>query len=291
MADQLGAGDNSLLAVESAWTRGAHDAVTVLGAARCLAHLERDFDKVEALVVEATRLLGATSTELDYVWTRALLLRFHGDHAAAARDFERVLAEHRRLGHHWQECWALRDVVLNELERAEPARALSYLPVLGELSEKMGDGTERPSVLALTAIARLALGDAGAWPELDAGLLAVRQADGQGTLAVCENFAAELALAADRPLDALKYAESAAHAASAVRYENQLALARALLAQSSVACGNRERARETLAALETRPNERRAWSRRAELALERARQTLDSPRPKTGAASARRAQH
>jgi DNA-binding SARP family transcriptional activator len=288
MEDQVGAGDNSLLAVESGYSRGADGAVKVLGAARCLAHLERDFDKVEALVREATRLLGATSTELDYVWTRALVLRFHGDHAAAARDLERVLAEHRRRGLHWQECWTLRDLVINELERGEPRRALDYLPALGEVSEKMGDGSERPSVLALTAIARLALGESNAWPELDAALLAVRRADGKGTLAVCENFAAELALASRLPRDAQRYAESALGAASAVRYESQLTLARAFLAQSLAAGGSRERAREALGPLESPVNGRRPWSQRAELALERARAALDPPRSKATAASARR---
>ncbi|HWP06714.1 MAG TPA: AAA family ATPase [Polyangiaceae bacterium] len=288
--DQVGAGDNSLLALESGSTRGPDGAVKVLGAARCLAHLERDFDKVEALVVEATRLLGAGSKELDYVWTRALVLRFHGDHAAAARDLERVLAEHRRRGLHWQECWALRDLVLNELERGDPARALAYLPVLGEVSEKMGEGSERPLVLALTAIARLSLGQSAAWPELEAALVALRRADGKGTLAMCENFAAELALAAKLPRDAQKHAESALGAASAVRYESQMTLARALLSQSHSAAGNRDDARNALGTLEPRTSSRRTWSARAELALERARAALDVPRPKTPAASARRAQ-
>jgi hypothetical protein len=262
----------------------------VLGAARCLAHLERDLDKVEALVMEATRLLGAGSTELDYVWTRALVLRFRGDHAAAARDLERVLAEHRRRGRHWQECWALRDLVVNELERGEPVRALTYLPDLGELSEKMGEGSERPSVLALTAIAQLALGQSDAWPALEAALVAVRRADGKGTLAVCENFAAELALVAKRPRDAQRHAESALSAASAVRYESQMTLARALLAQSLSAAGNRDEARKALVALEPRPGSRRSWSQRAELALERARDALELPLPKNPAASTRRAQ-
>jgi hypothetical protein len=202
-----------------------------------------------------------------------------------------VLAEHRRSDQHWQQCWALRDLVLNELERSEPERALAYLPELGEVSEKMGEGSERPSVLALTAIARLALGEPDAWRELEAGLVAVRRADGKGMLAVCENFAAELALAAKLPFDAQKHAENALSAASAVRYESQLTLARALLAQSLIAGGNREAAREALGPLAEPSNRRRTWSHRAELALERTRAALHPPRPKSSAASVRRTQH
>jgi hypothetical protein len=289
--DQLGAGENSLLAVASARGEGASHALQVLGAARCLAHLERDFPKVEALVVEATRVLGAGSLELDYLWTRGLVLLFHGDHAAAARDLERVVAEHRRNGRHWQVCWALRDLVQNELERGEPARALEYLPELGAVSERMDDGVERPLAVVLTAVARVALGEAQAWPDLHAALADVRRADGKGTLALCENLAAELALAAGRPRDALEHAEHALSAAIAVRYVSQEALARALLAQSAVACGDAERARETLAALRAIPGERRPWSQRAEQALERARAALDARRDKSPAVHARRAQH
>jgi DNA-binding SARP family transcriptional activator len=287
--DQLGAGESSLAALDSGLSPGGRSLLQQLGAARCLAHLERDFTRVEALVVEATRVLGASSTEIDYVWTRALLLRHRGDHAAAARDLERVLAELRRNGRHWQVCWSLRDLVLNDLERNEPHGALRYLPELVAVSEKMGDSVEGPVAAALAAIARITMGESDAWSRLDTLIADVRRADGKGMLSVCENFAAELALNAGRPAEAIRHAESALHAASAVRYDSQLALARATLSQGALANGELERAREVLAELAPSGEEPPAWSERAERALDRARASLARLRPNNPSTPGRRA--
>ena len=271
---------HSLRAVEA--TRDADPATAVRALAntgRCLAQLEREPRRAEALLAEAAELArelnGHQGHEvIDLPWGLGLCHLFAGRDEEAARSLERALQMARHAGEHWAECECMARLAMLDLEAGRPALALARVPELAAVAAKLGEGSEGPLAEALAALACLALGAPGAEERLEAALAILRDIDTKGLLAYVQNLAAEIDLAAGRPGRAAQRAEEALRAASVVDRRSQIALARAALAEAALAAGDRETAaahlRETAGAAAD-PHRLNARARRA---VERAREAL-----------------
>jgi DNA-binding SARP family transcriptional activator len=245
----------------AAAARGADPATALRALAntgRCLAQLEREPARAEALLAEAAARaadLGPQGIDriglddlIDLPWGLGLTRLFAGDEAAAAAHLERALALARRAGDHWAEYECMARLAMIDLEAGRPAAALARMPALAAVADRLGEGSEGPLAAALDALARAALGEERVGERLEAALAMLRAIDTKGLLAYAQNLAAELDLAAGRPAEARRRAGEALAAASVVERRSQMALARAVLARAAMAAGDRIASRQHLAA-------------------------------------------
>jgi DNA-binding SARP family transcriptional activator len=274
--DFADAESHSLRAVEA--TRDADPSTAVRALAntgRCLAQLEREPRRAAALLAEAAELARGHETGrevIDLPWGLGLVAIFAGEEALAIQYLERALQLARRAEDHWAECECMARFARIALEAGRPALARARAPELSAGTARLGEGSEGPLAEALAALARLALGEAGAAGRLDAAVATLRAIDTKGSLAYVQNLAAEIDLAAGRPEQARQRAEEALRAAAAVDRQSQMALALAALAQADLATGDRQTAAARLQAAVD--SER--LSVRARQALHRAEQEFRS---------------
>ena len=218
--------------------RGSGSAALVLGAARCLAILEREMNRVVAVLEETKRALGPDPDVLDFYWTRGLLRRYRGEYPLAISDLERAALETTRDERHWERCWCLNALALAELERGETSAAARWAAQLEEVAARTGDGVERSAAAAIQALAELVV-EPQAWRRFDRALEEVRRADGKVMFSLLANFAAERAFeqgCAERAPSTL--AKAALVAATGVSQRSQALVARATLARLATARGD-----------------------------------------------------
>lgn len=250
----------------------------------CLASIEREMARAEALLMEAESLAGRVSLELnDIPMGMGLVRRFGGDHEEAAKLLERALRMARRDRDHFRTCESLIFLVMLELDRGAPDRALSYCRELIPVAAKLKGGSESSFSRALEALAGYRAGDrdGSARDALEKSLASLRRMDTLRKLSYVQVHAAEEDLAAGRIDSALERAEEALDAARGVDHRSGIVLARALLVRGARACTDVGRAREELRQLrgevETASDLSARAHEAARLALERA--TAPQPAP------------
>ena len=203
--------------------------------ARCLAMLEREMARADAILSEARAILGEAAGEsLAFVWGFGLMQRFQGRMGQARTLVEQAMRLAHQAEDHWAECEGMMTLVTIELDEGLPQSALARCGDLQRVAAKMGEGSEGPAAEALEALARVAAGE----PEgarLDRALGLLREIDAKGMLAYVLTHAARLDLAAGRTAAARERAEEALGAAQAVDRRTQVALARAVLGQAALA--------------------------------------------------------
>jgi tetratricopeptide (TPR) repeat protein/energy-coupling factor transporter ATP-binding protein EcfA2 len=236
--DLSGAHENALR--QAAMARGSDSAGAARGlaaTARCLAHLERDLTRAEALLAEVDAT-PAASELMDAVWARGLLLRHQGRYDEAVPWLERALVLGRRAQDRYCEWDCQARLAMIELERGRPQAALERCLGLAPLVERLSEGSEPALSAALEALARCALGREGAPAALERALIALRQLDSKWALAYVQTLAAGQDLAQGRPHLARARAEEARAAAEAVKRKSEAALARAVLTRVALAEGD-----------------------------------------------------
>ncbi len=229
---------HSLRAVEEARTADKVTAVRALAnTGRCLAQIERELPRAEALLGEARDL--ATEIELEVIdipWGLGLLRAHGGEGETAAFELRRAVEIARREGDHWSESQCLLRLAMIELDRGRPDGTLALCEELRPVAAKLGEGSEGPAAAALEALARRAVGSA-AEESLEAALDRLRTIDTKGLIAYAQNVAARQDLAAGRAEAARRRAEEALAAASAVGKASEVALAHSTLARATAAAG------------------------------------------------------
>ncbi|MGE0621603.1 MAG: AAA family ATPase [Pseudomonadales bacterium] len=239
-------------------TRGAGEEEHVLGlaeTAKCLAMLERDLNRADAMVMEARAL--AERSRIGY--SSALpaaegILRYHENEMDAA---EALLKEARTLcksaGDRLGEYQANEYLVMVDVERGRFDAARRRADTLVELGDKVREGSEAPFAHALRALCDyLPDGETTTDPaDLDGCLDALRALDAKHRLAYVLNRMAE------RELEA-----------------GQVALAQAHATEACECAGVLERASEMIIALGTL--QRVAALNGEEEALNRHRQAIDA---------------
>lgn len=220
--------------LRSAEAARAADPVTTAHAladtARCLAHLERDLPRAESLLDEAEAIAVSLAIELvDVPWARGLLRQYSGECEEAVLHFNRALEIARAQQHRRAECDCLTHLAMLDLETGRPQHALDRCETLLPVAAKMGEGSEAPFTAALEALARYALGEAGASEKLAAALSELRRIDSNLLLAYSLTYAAEVDLRSGDTAAARRNVEAALQAARRVGGRNMSVLANALL--------------------------------------------------------------
>jgi DNA-binding SARP family transcriptional activator len=227
--------------------RGADPAVAAQAlarTARCLAHLERDLPRAEALMREACGLAEQAGAQvLDIPWGRGLLHLHAGEYDAALPLLEQTLALARRTQDRYPEWDSQARLAMVELERGRPGRALERCRALRELVSQMSEGSEPAFTAALEALARQALDGTDA---VEAALDELRRLDSRWMLAYVLTFAASHDLERGLPDRAGARAAEALRAADAVGRRSEAALAQAILARVALARGDAAEARRHL---------------------------------------------
>jgi len=225
--------------------------IALAEAARCLALLERDLPRAQALVQEAEALAGRVQIEPMAIPDALGLLRLHEgrlDEAAALFAEARTLA--RRDGDRRREFQALEHLAWLEFERQSLPAAEALAGELAALGAKLPAGSEAPLAAALVALARMARGDEAAPTALDAALSALRDQDAKQRQLAVLLHAAELDLRSGRPAPARARAAEAVRIAAALGRESEVVIARAALARAAAALGDRKAEAAELAALD-----------------------------------------
>jgi DNA-binding SARP family transcriptional activator/tetratricopeptide (TPR) repeat protein len=248
--------------------------------ARCLSLLQRDMPRAALLLREAESRAREVGLEvLDVQWGLGLVHHHSGAHEAASVALEQAVGIARREGDHWSECDCLSRLALIALEEERPRDALDRCRELAPVAAKMGEGSEAPLAAALEALSRLALGEAGADGAVEAAVTRLREIDSRWLVACCSNRGAEIDLAAGRMEAAVRRAREALAAAEAVGRRSEVVLARALLARTAAATGDRPAAAGHLQALRADLVTPGALSSHALAAVARAASDLGVPIP------------
>jgi predicted ATPase len=209
-------------------------------AGRCLAQLEREIPRAEALLEEATRLCASIPIELADIPTGLGLVEYQrGDYDAAERWLEQGWATAQRVSDHWLAYESLSRWVMLLLERGSAEEALARCADLEPLAQKLGEGSEGPFAATLKALAGLVLGNEGAQADAERALDKLREIDTKGQLAYASNFLAELDIAAGALDLAERRAHEALHAAEAIGRRTEMARARSILSRVALEKGDR----------------------------------------------------
>jgi DNA-binding SARP family transcriptional activator len=206
--------------------------------ARCLAHLGREMDRAQALLLEAKSIAEPLGLDiLDLSWGLGMVRHFAGDTDEAARLLSEALAKARRKQDRWPEWDCLARLTMIDLERGRAREALKRCRELQPISAKMGEGSEIPFAETLEALAKSMLGETEAEASLEQALVRLRAADTKGQLAYALTLAAQLDAERGAAARAQQRLEEAIHAAEVVERHSEGALARALLARLAPARG------------------------------------------------------
>lgn len=222
-------------------------------AARCLAILEKDLGKAEALALEAAALSRRAGFEHAAVADALGMLRLHEGRLEEAADlFRRARALSRRDGDPMGEFLAIEHLVAVEMERGDGTER-RLASELVELGGKLREGSEAPFARAIEALSRRAAGDEKAKEDLDRALEDLRGADAKQRLAFVLIRASRLDLERGDPAKARSRAEEALALAEALNISSEVVLARAILVRASDDLGDRSASGHHREALEATP--------------------------------------
>ncbi|MEA2697122.1 MAG: hypothetical protein QOI66_1393 [Myxococcales bacterium] len=252
-------GENIDAAQESTWralevARAKGDpmgaALQLSDSARCLLLIERDVAQAQSLLAESIQLAGPKAADLMNVsLARGLMHSFLGETDRAIASLQRAFDQAERDQARWEGYTCLVKLISAALDGGQIDLALGHCDQLQEAASKMFGGSEQQGATALTALVRVAAGQAS--PEtMTAPIDRLRAADAKGMLAYVLNMAAIFDLRAGRREETRARATEALTAATAVGRLSQAAISRALLGQIAFLAGDARTAQAHLAATE-----------------------------------------
>src|SRR5262249_20314720 len=180
-------------------------------------------------------------------WGLGLVRAFAGEYDEATRLLEAAVALAGREQDHWAECECLQRLAVIELERGDAAQARTRAQAFAGVAARMGEGSEAPFAATLEALARLALGHAGADAGVERAIGALRGVDAKALLACALLFAAEPATAGGDRSGPLAGAGEALGAAGVGGRRSEIAPAPAVLPRTARLQGDAAPAQRYLA--------------------------------------------
>jgi hypothetical protein len=210
--------------------------------ARCFAFIERDIPLADEFLREALSL-GERSTRrtaLELAFGRGLVQAFKGMDEEVVRLLEQAADLADMEADHLIRLQALTRIARHALEHGRPGETLERCAVLEPIVDKISEGSERPLVAALRALARLALGEADALSEAELAVEALRMVDSKAHVAYVLNALAAHDASEGRVDRARSRAQEALVAAENVGHKSEMAVARSRLALLALERGERE---------------------------------------------------
>lgn len=216
----------------------ASDRARAMGeAGHCLALLERDLPRAEALLLEARALAAKASLRLYGVNAGlAVLARYRGDMAGALALFVEARGLARLDGERGYEFDALTHIVELAYQQGDFARAERDAAELEELGAKLREGSEPAFSRGLHALVRYRRGDASAQAPLESALAELRTKDASLRLATLLLGAGEIELAHDASRARLR-AQEAEKLALELERDNDVIVARVLAVRAAEKLG------------------------------------------------------
>jgi hypothetical protein len=231
--------------------RGGKDEDHIVGmaeTARCLAMIERDLSKADAMLMEAQARSARKGFRHHAIPAGLGILRFHENKMDEAAE---LLKESRTLcksaGAHIDEFQANEYLAMIEFQRGDFKQAQACCRTLEQIGEKLRVGSEAPFARALTALCEYAINDNS--KGLESTFEELRAADAKHRLAHALIRAAQLDCERGRLKDAERRAEEALQHATVLHRATEMALARAILTCTSQAKEDLAAAAEHVAAI------------------------------------------
>ena len=173
-------------------SRGASDEAQILGLAessKCLALLERDLSRADAMTMEASSLAQRIGYDCPAIPITLGILSYYGDQFDVAIDhLEDARAMSKACGDRLTEYMANEYLTIVEMERRDCAAAHNHALALVELGTRVREGSERPFAEALRAVCHYGLTDDDS--ALAPAIEELRLADAKQRLAFVLNRAA-----------------------------------------------------------------------------------------------------
>jgi hypothetical protein len=200
--------------------------------ARCLLELETEIGRSRELIREGTAIVDPLGLELcELHWAQGLLHRWDGEPEMAMQSIACALALARRNEDRWREYKCLTWLAMLEQELGHYSEMQARCAELGTVAARLNED-ETPFVSTLQSLALLATKEDLTADKLEDALKRLRTVDDKSYLAYALNSAARLHLQAGRVDEARLCATEALTAASAMRRENEVIIARAMLTQT-----------------------------------------------------------
>jgi hypothetical protein len=222
--------------------RGGQDEAQIVGmaeTAKCLALLERDMSRADAMLMEASALAERKGFSHHAIVAGQGMLRFHENLLDEAEEFFR---EARTLcksaGDRVNEYQANEFLVMLDLQRGRPAQARERCEELLTLGDKLRGGSEEPFARAMAGLCAYAIDDEA--EGLEAALADLRIADAKHRLAYILTRAALLDCERGRVDTATQRATEALGYATLLERATEMLLANAVLAHECSVTGDRK---------------------------------------------------
>jgi DNA-binding SARP family transcriptional activator len=293
--------ESSLRYADAGRQSGPETAVRALAeTATCLLLLDQAPKDARRLAMEASKLAGQHSLKVDAVaLARALLDHHDGDLEGASQAFQDVVQWGREANDRWWECPAMTRLIMVELDRGDPERAVARARQAQWLAERMDHMVEATFARALGAVSTAWVrkergsgepmegGSADSMEMADRALRELRDLDSLWHIAQVQLYGATVDLRHRRVGAARARAREALEASRTLERPNLLAITQALLAQCAILEGDGMTATAHLQTPDViRPDHR--LSHRAREALAQAEELMrtltpeDTPVPRGG---------
>ncbi len=216
--------------------------------AKCLAMIERDLSKADAMLMEAEALASREGFNHYAIPAGRGMLRFHEDRMSEAVELlMEALTLCKSAGSRIDEYQANEYLAMIEFQRGRYEEARAFAANMASIGEKLRVGSEAPFAGAMTALCDFAMSDEDT--SLESALDDLRAADAKYRLAYILTRAAQLDCDRDRPETAERRATEALEHATLLKRATEMALAHAVLACTTNASGNTARAAEHKSAI------------------------------------------
>lgn len=198
--------------------------------ARCLFEIGREIPKARILVTDAAQLAeGALLSDVEVIWSRALMAHWDGDLEAAATLIENAIRMVRVDMDRWRESKCLTWAAMIALEDNRVQDVITFATELGAIASRIGESSCAPRAAAFSALAQR---DA---PAFRAAIDRLRLADDKSHQATLLNLAADWQTRAGNSRSAQLLATNAFAIADAIGDRNEMACAAALISLNSAA--------------------------------------------------------
>lgn len=220
--------------------RGGDDEAQIVGmaeTAKCLALLERDLSRADAMLMEASALAERKGFTHHAIAAGMGMLRFHENHLDEARElFREARTRCKSAGDRVNEYQANEFLVMLDLQRGALKEAREGCAELVKLGDKLRGGSEEPFARAMAGLCAYALEDKA--DGLEAALGDLRIADAKHRLTYILTRAAMIDCERGRVDSANQRAAEALGYATLLDRATEMLLANAVLSRDCAAVGD-----------------------------------------------------